>query len=264
MTLSTALAAALCAAAPQQPEVLVPFASAESAVRLERSRHKVDFFALANHFEGQQNVAMCGPTSAVIVLNALRARSDAVPKPRDESLLPAEYWKLVPPGFNPVFDRYTQGTFFDARFRAVKARDTFFGLPGKDGARDPGLQLRQLHEILLGHGLDSALRVVGDPADEPRQKAELVENLGAAGDYVIVAYSREALGQPGGGHISPVAAYDAQSDSFLIMDVNPNQGRTWIWAPARRLFEAMRTRDQAENRGFLLVREGRAPPPQER
>ena len=51
---------------PPPPKVaLVEFASPESMDRLARSKHKVDFFHLANHFEGQMNRAFCGPTTAV-------------------------------------------------------------------------------------------------------------------------------------------------------------------------------------------------------
>ncbi len=249
-----ALLVALGAATPPNAPALVPFASPESIERLERSRHKVDFFTLANHYEGEQNMAMCGPATAVIVLNALRA--DSVARPRDETLFPAEFAVQLPKGLNPIFPRYTQGAFFDANFTAVKRKEVFFGAPDQHGTRDPGMQLRQLHEVLLRHGLDSRIRVVGDPAEEPRMKAEIIENLGTPGDYVIVNYLREALGQKGGGHISPLAAYDESSDSLLVLDVNPNQGKTWVWVPAERLFAAMRTRDHVENRGYLLVREG--------
>jgi hypothetical protein len=250
------LAVALVAAAPEPQQDLVPFVSTESMARLDRSRHKVDFFTLANHFESEQNVAMCGPATAVIVLNALRARNNAVARPRDPSLFPAEFAANVSEGLNPTFDRYTQGAFFDERFTSVKPRAVFYGSPGKDGRRDPGMQLRQLHEVLLKHELDSKLRVVADDADEGALKAEIVANLATPNDYVIVNYKRAALGQKGGGHISPLAAYDEQSDSFLVLDVNPNQGKTWVWVPARALFAAMRTKDTVENRGFLLVREG--------
>jgi hypothetical protein len=74
----------------------------------------------------------------------------------------------------------------------------------------------------------------------------------------VVNYFRPVLGQKGGGHISPLGAYDKASDSFLILDVNPN-GHTWVWVPAPLLIKSMRTRDVVENRGYLLVREG--PPP---
>jgi hypothetical protein len=150
------LAVLVAAAGPEPTPVLVPFASAESMSRLERSRHKVDFFSLANHFESEQNVAMCGPASAVIVLNALRADNEAMARPKDPSLFPAEFESNLPKELDPIFSRYTQGVFFDERFTAVKPKAVFFGSPGKDGKRDPGMQLRQLHEVLLLHGLDSS------------------------------------------------------------------------------------------------------------
>jgi len=69
---------------------------------------------------------------------------------------------------------------------------------------------------------------------------------------VIVAYSRPAVGQAGGGHISPLGAYDQPSDSFLVMDVNPTSAG-WVWMPAATLIKAMRTFDTVENRGYVIV-----------
>ena len=63
--------------------------------------------------------------------------------------------------------------------------------------------------------------------------------------------------QQGGGHISPLAAYDAKSDSFLVMDVNSTDQR-WVWVKASALLVSMRTPDAQENRGYLLVKEGTA------
>ena len=73
-------------------------------------------------------------------------------------------------------------------------------------------------------------------------------------DYVLVNYARKSLGQTGGGHISPLGAYDEASDSFLIMDVNPNRA-PWVWVGADDLIGAMRTFDTVENRGYLLISE---------
>ncbi|HVR62531.1 MAG TPA: phytochelatin synthase family protein [Polyangia bacterium] len=236
---------------------LVPFAAAESQKRLERSTAKVDFFHLANHFEGQQNLGFCGPASATIVLNALRADDDAVTKPRDPALFPSEYRAALPPGLDPVFARYTQSTFFDEETTGVKTRDQFFGKPKTPGAKpSPGLELRELAGILRAHGLDAELRVADDTLSDEAIRRELAANLVTPDDYVLVNYLRPVLGQKGGGHISPLGAYDKASDSFLILDVNPN-GHTWVWAPASQLIKAMRTRDVAENRGYVLVKEGR-------
>jgi Phytochelatin synthase len=251
----------LCSAAAwaqsPAPAGLVPFNAPESAARLERSKHKVDFFPLVNQFESQQNLGYCGPATAVIVLNTLRIDNAAVTKPRDPGLFPAQYRSRLPPGLEPVFSRYTQGTFFDDQTQSVKTRDQFFGGPRGEGKKpSPGLELRELGGILAAHGLAVEVRVVDDKMPDEAARKELVENLRTAGDYAVVNYLRPALGQKGGGHISPLGAYDQPSDSFLVLDVNPNAQR-WVWVPAALLVKAMRTKDVAENRGYLLVKEGK-------
>ena len=240
---------------PSPSDELVLFATDESMQRLERSKHKVDFFRLANHFEGQEHGGNCGPASAVIVLNTLRVPSSE-PKPTYRSGFPEKYLAKLPPNRNPIFERYSQREFFaDPRVAAVKSEDRFFGAPGPDGKSDGGMQLRQLHDILSALGLQSEIHVVTDTTTDDAVRADLVANLARPDDYVLVNYHRKPLGQEGGGHISPLGAYDAPSDSFLVLDVNPNRGKTWAWVPARRLIAAMRTPDTLENRGYLLVRE---------
>lgn len=250
-----ALTAPLAADSETAPVKLVGFSSAEGQERLVRSRFKADFFRLANYFETQQNNGTCGPTSAVIVLNSLRTDNKNIEKPIDKAGYPANLRASLPPGMEPVSARYTQSTFLDARFEKVKSIATFYGAPGPDGKRDGGLQLRQLHEILQAYGLKSSLRVVDDAAKESDIRNELKQNLRSDGDFVIVNYARAGLGQPGGGHISPLAAYDAASDSFLVLDVSTYKA-PWVWVQTKALVAAMRTLDTLENRGYLLVSEG--------
>jgi hypothetical protein len=72
---------------------------------------------------------------------------------------------------------------------------------------------------------------------------------------VLVNYLRSAIGQERGGHISPVAAYDADTDRLLVLDVSRYKYPP-VWVEAAALFEAMDTPD-ADNadrsRGFLVV-----------
>ena len=253
--IAVAIAALVVTADAAAPPAPVAFASPEGIARLERSKAKIDFFTLADHFEAQQNAGLCGPTTAVIVLNALRVDNQKIEKPIDKTAVPAE---LTPPkGFDPYVHRYTQRAFFDEKLFQVKPLAVYYGKPPADGQRpDPGLQIRQLAKVLTLYGLDVQVHIVDDKLDAAAAKREIVDNLGRAGDYVVVNYARPVLGQKGGGHISPLAAYDEKSDSFLILDVNPNDGKTWVWVDAATLFAAMRTRDHDENRGYFLVREG--------
>jgi len=229
---------------------LVPFSSDEGLARLARSTAKVDFPALANQFEPQSNAAFCGPTSAAIVLNTVRARSADLP--RDRSRLHAEDLQYVPSNYDPTIPRFTQDNVIT---KGQKTRAQVLGEPvtinGKQ-VKDFGYQLRQLDEMLRANGVTTRLTIVDDNKVEQDIRIELVENLKRRNDYVIVAYLREAVGQRGSGHISPVGAYDAESDSFLVLDVNPASAG-WVWMPTTTLVKGMRTFDTVENRGYILI-----------
>ncbi len=79
---------------------------------------------------------------------------------------------------------------------------------------------------------------------------------------MIVNYLRKAIGQERGGHISPLAAYDAEMDRFLILDVSRYKYPP-VWVRASELFAAMDTTDadnQNRTRGFVLVKKAGAAP----
>lgn len=237
--------------APKTDAGLVAFASEEGLVRLARSSAKVDFPALANQFEAQSNAAFCGPTTTAIVLNTLRSRSSELP--RDGSRLKEADLQYMPKGFDLTVPRYTQDNVL---LKGRKTRAQVLGEPFEINGklvRDPGYQVRQLDQMLQAHGLLTQLVIVDDAKAESDIRAELIDNLQRAGDYVIVAYRRNAVGQSGGGHISPLGAYDAQSDSFLVLDVNPSSFG-WVWMPTGTLVNGMRTLDMVENRGYILVK----------
>ena len=229
---------------------LVPFATDEGLDRLSRSNAKTDFPYLANQFEAQSNRAFCGPTSSAIVLNALFAGEEDLP--RDPSRLTEADKKMLPPGFDLTVPRFTQESVIT---KGSKTRAQVLGEPmlinGKE-VRDGGYQLRQLDEMLRANGAKTHMQVVYDELTLDEVRQALVENLHTPQDYVIVAYKRSAVGQQGGGHISPLAAYDETSDSFLVMDVNPTRAG-WVWMPAETLVAGMQTFDRIENRGYILL-----------
>lgn len=258
LALCLCLAAASCQsppAAPVQAAVaddpgLVAFASDEGLARLARANAKVDFALLANQFEAQLNAAFCGPTSAAIVLNTVRSRSADLP--RDHGRLRPDDLRHLPAGADPIVPRYTQDNVITP---GAKTRAQVLGEPlvvGGKTLRDFGYQLRQFDQMLRANGLTTKAVVVDDAKPEAEVRADLVANLSRPGDYVIVNYRREAVGQKGGGHISPLGAYDAASDSFLVLDVNP-AAAGWVWMPLATLVKGMRTFDTVENRGYVLV-----------
>ena len=236
-----------------RPAPLVEWDSGESAERLFRASHKTDFFPLSNHFISQDNSIFCGPVSSAIVLNALRlGKREGLP--RDRRSIAEDEMGWLPKGADPFYGKYTPNNVLSDR---TKTRLEVLGKPiliDGDPKSDFGLQLHQLAQVLRSHGLEVVTRVVDESADAMAIRRELAANLASGGDFVLVNYARKSLGQPGGGHISPLGAYDEQSDSFLIMDVNPNRA-PWVWVRSDDLIAAMRTFDTVENRGYLLVSE---------
>ena len=237
-------------AASSSVQALSAFNSDEGLARLARATAKVDFPALANQFEAQSNIAFCGPTTAAIVLNAVHSGSRDLP--RDQSRLRREDLRYIPSGFDLTVPRFTQDNVIS---KGAKTRAQVLGEPvivdGKQ-VRDDGYQLRQFDELLRAHGLVTRLLVVDDKKSEEEVRADFVENLKRAGDYVVVNYRRKDVGQRGGGHISPLAAYDAETDSVLVMDVNPASAG-WVWMPTTTLVKGMRTFDTIENRGYIVI-----------
>ena len=240
--------------AESAPAALIQWESSESVERLSRSSHKADFFPLGNHFISQDNSIFCGPVSSAIVLNALRL-GKRTGLPRDRRSIAQDEMAWLPKGADPFYGKYTPNNVLSER---TKTRLEVLGKPiliDGDRRSDFGLQLGQLAQVLRSHGLEVVTRVVDDTADSTAIRREIAANLATGGDFVLVNYARKALGQPGGGHISPLGAYDAASDSLLIMDVNPNRA-PWVWVRSDDLIAAMRTFDTIQNRGYLLVSEG--------
>jgi hypothetical protein len=72
---------------------------------------------------------------------------------------------------------------------------------------------------------------------------------------VIVDFNRQALHQKGSGHFSPLAAYHAGEDRFLLMDVARYKSPP-CWVKAEVLYKALASIDSVsqKSRGFLIVR----------
>jgi hypothetical protein len=82
-----------------------------------------------------------------------------------------------------------------------------------------------------------------------RMRREMIAALTSPTMRVLVNYHRAALGQPGGGHFSPVAAYSRHLDAFLVMDVAKYKYPP-TWVPAARLYHAMNTVDACGSYDF--------------
>lgn len=139
----------------------------------------------------------------------------------------------------------TQAGFFDAGARSVRPRWRVVLA---------GMALDELGGLLDAHGASVSVRHA-DAFDAQAFRKVVARNLSRPGDYLIVNYDRQVLGQDGSGHISPLAAYDGRTDMVLVMDTAAYKyPQTWV--PLDRLHAAMATRDPASDRmrGYVEVR----------
>jgi hypothetical protein len=222
----------------------------EAKERFSRSFNG-DFFSLASFFEPQVNKFNCGPATGTVLLNALFLHQPSREKPVDPSTYPLKE-NYIGPAFNPSFEKFTQATFFNPKSEKVKSRETFYGKPGPDRVQDGGLMLDQFSRMLEAHGLKTQIFYAESSDAFLKQKSVLIASLKDANSFIAINFDRKVLDQNGGGHISPLVAYDQETDSFLVMDVNPAVTE-WFWVDAIRLFASMNSKDGKQYRGFLKV-----------
>jgi hypothetical protein len=151
------------------------------------------------------------------------------------------------PEFEP-FKTFTQDNLLDDRTEKVLPKEVLAKI---------GMTLDQIGQLLTTYSVKADVYHAADTSlDEFRKLA--TEALSTPNRYVIVNYLRRAIGQERGGHISPLAAYDADTDRFLVLDVSRYKYPP-VWVEADDLYAAMNTPDsdnQNRTRGFVLVAAG--------
>jgi hypothetical protein len=209
------------------PERLIDLRSEAGEQLLQDSDAVEGFVPLSANFLTQKNQAYCGVASIVMVLNALQLPAPAVPE------------------YDP-YRTFTQDNVLDEKTDAILPREVL---------AKQGMTLDELGALLATHPLEVEVHHAAD-ADLAAFRDAARDHLARKGHFVIVNYLRKAIGQELGGHISPLAAYDAESDRFLILDVSRYKYPP-VWVAASDLFDAMNTTDadnQNKTRGYVLIR----------
>lgn len=208
---------------------LIYFQAPESHKLFDTSSEKADFWPLIASFVSEDKETFCGVASSVMVLNALR-----VPAPIAPNWYPNNYWN----------------------------QDNIFTLPVLRGVEsvqmieEEGLTLEQVAAMLRASGAKAEATFASDSTLDKFRK-DAIAALHDPDAFLVVNVGREALGQgtvENGGHISPIAAYNAEADRFLMLDVARYKYQP-SWIPAERLFHAMDTLDttSGKSRGYVVV-----------
>ena len=205
---------------------LVGFNTPEGERLLLQSKSNEDFFPLSIQFTTQNNQAYCGVASMVMVLNGLQ-----IPAPEA-------------PQYKP-YRIFTQENFF--------SNDNTKKVLSPEVVSRQGMTLDQLGQLLASYGVKVNVYHAADTSLEQFRK-QAAENLKQPQNFVLVNYLRKEIGQEKGGHISPLAAYNEQTDRFLILDVSRYKYPP-VWVKTADLWKAMLTNDSSVNktRGFVFV-----------
>ena len=117
---------------------------------------------------------------------------------------------------------------------------------------EAGVTLSELHILCKHHGLYSSCHEAMGTLGEFREHIKFC--CSTHGLYIIINYSRSTLGQQGGGHFSPVGAYDVEYDMVLILDVARNKYPP-CWVPLVLLWTSMCTIDKRSGRarGYVIL-----------
>lgn len=204
---------------------LISLNSIEGEELLIKSTAKPDYLPLSIHFITQQNQAYCGVASIVMVLNALSIPAPAEPKFGNAHV-------------------FTQDNVFNTQMINVKT-------PFKISLE--GMSLEELGKLFKSHSIKVEVHYASNMTLEQFRKFA-IKNLQESDNFVVVNYLRKSIGQQRGGHISPLAAYNQQTDRFLILDVSRYKYPP-VWVKAEELWRAMATKDfsTGKTRGLVLV-----------
>lgn len=208
------------------PETLIGASSDKGEALLIDADAREAYFPLVNNFVTQQNQAFCGVASTVMILNAMELPAPAVP------------------AYDP-YRTFTQDNVLTPETEKIIPLELI---------KKQGITVDQLAGLIgtfpvtvkLTHAADSTV-------DTFRTEARAA--LATSGHFVIINYLRKAIGQEKGGHISPLAAFDVETDRFLILDVARYKYPP-VWVKTADLFGAMNTTDKDNDnktRGYIVI-----------
>ncbi|MFL9929497.1 phytochelatin synthase family protein [Paraburkholderia sp. RL18-103-BIB-C] len=207
------------------PANLIPLTQPAGQKRLMSSAYRQAYWPLAQYFETQRNEAYCSVATSVMALNALGIR-------RPES---SQY---------PDYPFFSQQDFF----RGIDAQVANAAQVSKEG-----MTLDQL-SAALGAFPDEVTKFHAADLTPDRFRDLIRDTVVRHDRFALLNFRRAEIGETGGGHWSPLAAYDAASDSALLLDVARYKYPA-VWVPVAQLYAAALTVDSVSglSRGLVIV-----------
>ena len=194
------------------------------------------FFYLQQGWDAQINQAYCGVASAMAVLNSFKGVL--------QSDLP------IDPSYDP-YHFATQQALVRHKCTAqhvVHVDDALDGILSFPGGLSLDQVGRLLECFLLPTWNVSVVHVTPSLSLDEVSR-DVVGALHDPASRVLVNFHRQALGQVGGGHFSPLGAYHVPERKILLMDVAKYKYPP-VWVPLEQLYLSMQTLDRCGSHTF--------------
>jgi len=211
------------------PTGLVSLESPAGQQLLLKSDYQTSYWPLSRYFVSEQNIAFCSIASLVMVLNALN-----IQRPFAPDLYPYPLFTQDDVFYNPKVMRIFQPRQVAAAGLTLEQLATLASILGGQ---------TQVHFAKNNQDLSDFINTAKKILSNPKSNS-----------YLIINYNRNVLGQIGGGHFSPLAAYDPTTDRFLLMDVARYKYPP-TWVKSQDLWHAMESVDSTSQkpRGYLVI-----------
>ncbi|HEX2548658.1 MAG TPA: phytochelatin synthase family protein [Gammaproteobacteria bacterium] len=203
------------------PNNLINLSSQDGTYFFKKSLNE-NTLKLLSHFVTQKTNTYCGIASAVMILNAAE-----VSPPLDSNHSPHHY--------------FTQENFFSNSLKKIIFEEE---------VKTKGISLKKLSDAIQTHGLKTKI-YYANVLNENKFR-QILKDAILKKQFIIINFLRSKLNQNGGGHHSPIAAYDTESDHFLVLDVSRYKYPTY-WVKTENLWKAINTTDNGIYRGFILI-----------
>ena len=220
------------------PKNIVDYRSSESRTRLCRALqtgYAIPFLSLSSCYNTQSMPTYCGISTLAIILNALR-------------IDPRCRWKKTIWRWN--------------------TEDWLGFCISKDGVKGLGTTLEEFIHLAECNGAIATLVRPDNSAEHFEKFVQSLESVCTGGkqasdqgssdevpkELMAISYSREAVGQFGGGHFSPVAALDRETNSVLMLETARYKYPPH-WIPVELIFQAMLPVDivTGKSRGYIVL-----------
>lgn len=216
------------------PNNVIAFSSLEGQKLLKTApeEYSQQYWQLAKYFTTENGTTFCGPASDVMVLNALG----------------------IQPALSPAHMQYAIFDQNNIFYNKDLIKDEI--MPQYVYAR--GLTIEQTAEIInkqdtIGSKAQAKVFHANEFKNEDAFKIKLLNSM-KEGKYIIINYSRTGMGAQGGGHFSPLAAYNPSKDMWLLMDVARYKYPP-AWIKTSDLYKAIQAKDSTSNkpRGVIII-----------